>query len=99
MGLPNLRRYGRLCPQGPQGRTDEARNLMHATITTDGRAIQARIEPKYKAGSRLAHQIPHCRADWDKTQDPNVFLHWSYPLTLATCFAFRRVFGQELTVL
>ena len=72
---------------------------MHATITTDGKRIQAHILPKYRAGSELAHQIPHCRADWDKSVEPNVFLQWSYPLSLATCFAFRRVFGQELTVL
>jgi SNF2 family DNA or RNA helicase len=72
---------------------------MHATITTDGKAIQARIEPKYKEGSRLAHLIPHCKAVWDKTGERDVFLHWSYPLSMETCFAFRRVFGQELDVL
>lgn len=71
---------------------------MHATITTDGKRIQARIEPKYKEGSRLAHLIPHCKAEWDKSGERDVFLGWTYPLSMETCYAFRRVFGRELDV-
>jgi Zierdtviridae DNA helicase len=71
---------------------------MHAWITTDGKRIQAQIEPKYKEGSRLAHQIPHCTAEWDKTGERDIFLGWRYPLSMETCYAFRRVFGDELSV-
>lgn len=71
---------------------------MHAWIGTDGKRIQARIEPKYKEGSRLAHLIPHCKAEWDKSGERDVFLGWTYPLSMETCYAFRRVFGSELDV-
>jgi Zierdtviridae DNA helicase len=95
--LPESQVYGRLGPYGPD-RDARGEDIMHATITTDGKRIQARILPKYRAGSELAHQIPHCRADWDKSVEPNVFLQWSYPLSMETCYAFRRVFGDELSV-
>jgi len=71
----------------------------HATITTDGTSILARITPPFKPGSRLAHEIPGCRADWDKSVTPHVFLGWRYPLDMVTCRQFRRVFGPDLTVL
>ena len=72
---------------------------MKAAITTDGKRIMARIDYANGHGPKLAKQVPGARADWDKTVTPNVFKGWVYPLSMETCRAFRRVFGDELTVM
>jgi SNF2 family DNA or RNA helicase len=45
-----------------------------------------------------AKAIAGCQARWDKSFTPNKFIGWSYPLTMETCYALRRVFGRELIV-
>lgn len=69
-----------------------------ATITTDGKKmIYARYEGGY--GKAIAQRVPGARARWDKSVEPNQFLDWTYPLSMDTCRAFRRVYGQNLIVL
>jgi SNF2 family DNA or RNA helicase len=72
---------------------------MEATITTDGKRIMARIPYANGSGPKWAKKVPGAKADWDKTVEPNVFKGWTYPLTMDTCRSFRKVFGDELTVL
>jgi SNF2 family DNA or RNA helicase len=35
---------------------------------------------------------------WDKSVEPNRFRFWTYPLTLATCRAFREEFGDDMVI-
>jgi len=72
---------------------------MEATITTDGKRILARIDYANGSGPKWAKKVPGAKADWDKTGAKDVFLGWSYPLTMDTCRAMRKVFGDGLTVL
>jgi len=72
---------------------------MKASITTDGRRILARIDYANGRGRDAAKRIPGARPEWDRTVTPNVFKCWSYPQTMDTCRAFRKEFGDELTVL
>jgi hypothetical protein len=58
---------------------------MSATITTDGRIIRARVMDVDDA-----RRVPGAQ---------RAGINWVYPLSLATCRAFREVFGTELTVL
>lgn len=71
---------------------------MEATITTDGKRVLAKIDYANGSGPKMARKVPGARADWDKTVTPNVFLGWSYPLTMDTCRSFRKVFGQGLEI-
>ncbi len=72
--------------------------MITATITMDGKRILARYDGGW--GRKIASRVPGARAMWDKSVEPNVFLGWSYPLTMDTCRAFRRVYGQDgLTVM
>jgi SNF2 family DNA or RNA helicase len=72
---------------------------MKASVTTDGKRILARIDYANGRGRDAAKRVPGARPEWDRTVTPNVFKYWSYPLTMDTCRAFRKVFGDELTVL
>jgi SNF2 family DNA or RNA helicase len=72
---------------------------MEATITTDGKRVLAKVPYSNGSGPKLAKRVPGARADWDKTVEPNVFLGWSYPLSMDTCRAFRKVFGTDLEIL
>lgn len=71
---------------------------MRATITIDGKKIVADIPYDSGRGPKAAKRIPGATARWDKSVTPNVFLGWSYPLTMDTCRAFRKVFGPALSV-
>lgn len=64
---------------------------MQADITTDGRRILARIPYANGAGPRKAKEI--AGAKWSKSDKV-----WTYPLTMTTCHAFRKVFGDQLRV-
>jgi SNF2 family DNA or RNA helicase len=64
---------------------------MQAEITTNGTRILARIPYAGGLGPQRAKEISG--AKWDR--DNKV---WTYPLTIDTCRAFRRLFGDELTV-
>jgi SNF2 family DNA or RNA helicase len=72
---------------------------MEAKITTDGKRVLAKIPYANGSGPKLAKRVPGARADWDKTVEPNVFLGWSYPLSMDTCRSFRKVFGDGLEIL
>jgi len=72
---------------------------MKASITTDGRRILARIDYANGRGRDAAKRVPGAEPVWDKTGERDVFRHWSYPLTMDTCRAFRKEFGDELTIL
>ena len=50
-------------------------------------------------GPRRAKRVPGAKAEWDKSVTPNVFLHWSYPLTMDTCRSLRKEYGDELEIL
>lgn len=70
---------------------------MKATITTDGKRIIADFG--YQKGQKVwARKVPGARALWDKTGPEDRFLGWGYPLTMDTCWTFRRVFGEDLRV-
>jgi SNF2 family DNA or RNA helicase len=71
---------------------------MEATITTDGKRIIAHVPYANGSGPSWSKKVPGAKANWDKTKNPNVFLFWSYPLSMDTCRSFRKVFGDELTV-
>ena len=72
---------------------------MEAEITTDGKRILARIPYANGSGPKWAKKVPGARAEWDKTGPKDEFKGWSYPLTMDTCRGFRKVFGDELSVL
>lgn len=72
--------------------------MTNATITTDGRKIMARIDYDGGRGRNMAKQVPGARAQWDKTVTPNRFIGWNYPLSIDTCLAFRKVFGDGLRI-
>jgi SNF2 family DNA or RNA helicase len=72
---------------------------MKAEVTTNGKRILARIDYAGGAGPKAAKHVPGAKAEWDKTVTPNVFLGWSYPLTMDTCHALRNEFGPELLVM
>jgi SNF2 family DNA or RNA helicase len=76
----------------------ERGETVEVIITTDGKRIMARIPYANGSGPKLAKQVPGARADWDKTQTPNVFKGWVYPLSMDTCRSFRKVFGTDLMV-
>lgn len=75
---------------------------MGAFICIDEGRILADIPYDNGKGKEKAKRIPGCRAAWDKTRgDRDVFLGWSYPLSLETCWTFRKVFpdlevGEDL---
>ena len=72
---------------------------MEAKATTDGKRILAQIPYANGSGPKAAKRVPGARADWDKSVTPNKFKGWSYPLTMDTCRALRKVFGNELVIL
>lgn len=74
--------------------------MMVAVINIDegGKRIIAKIPFAGGRGPKQAKEVPGARAKWDKKVTPNKFLGWTYPLTLDTCYAFRRVFGVDLIV-
>jgi SNF2 family DNA or RNA helicase len=46
----------------------------------------------------VADKVPGARAYWDKSVEPKTFVGWTYPLSMETCWAFRRAFGADLKV-
>jgi SNF2 family DNA or RNA helicase len=72
---------------------------MKAVVTTDGKRVLAKIDYANGQGPRRAKNVPGARADWDKSVTPNIFLGWSYPLSMDTCRALRKEFGPELEIL
>jgi SNF2 family DNA or RNA helicase len=58
--------------------------------------IAAQIPFSY--GKGRAKVIPGARPVWDRTVEPNRFKCWIYPLTIATCRAFREEFGDDLDI-
>ena len=72
---------------------------LKATVTTDGKRVLARIDYANGQGPKRAKNVPGARADWDKTVTPNIFKGWSYPLSMDTCRALRREFGEDLEIL
>jgi SNF2 family DNA or RNA helicase len=72
---------------------------MKAIVTTDGKRVLAKIDYAGGKGPRAAKNVPGARADWDKSVTPNIFLGWSYPLTMDTCRALRKEFGDELEIM
>jgi SNF2 family DNA or RNA helicase len=72
---------------------------MKAQITTDGRKILLKIAYANGHGKVMAKKVPGARAMWDKTGPRDIFVCWTYPLTMDTCRAFRRVFGDDLEVM
>jgi SNF2 family DNA or RNA helicase len=58
--------------------------------------IAAKIPFSY--GRDSAKLVPGARPVWDRTVEPNRFKCWTYPLTLATCRAFRDQFGDDLVI-
>jgi len=72
---------------------------MRAEVTTDGRSILARIPYANGSGPKAAKRVPGAKADWDKTGAKDVFKGWKYPLTMDTCRALRKEFGDELVIL
>lgn len=71
---------------------------MTILIGIDGKRILADIPYAGGRGPRQAKCIAGFRAKWDKKVEPNKFIGWTYPLTLDSCYALRRVFGQELII-
>jgi hypothetical protein len=49
-------------------------------------------------GRGTAKEIPGAQAIWDRSVEPSKFKWWSYPLSMATCRAFRERFGDELQI-
>jgi SNF2 family DNA or RNA helicase len=72
---------------------------LKAIVTTDGKRVLAKIDYAGGQGPRRAKNVPGARADWDKTVTPNIFLGWSYPLSMDTCRALRSEFGDALEIL
>jgi SNF2 family DNA or RNA helicase len=72
--------------------------IVTADITTDGKRILALIPWFDGQGPYFAKRILGARPVYDKKVTPNKFKHWSYPLDMATCRDFRKVFGAGLTV-
>ncbi len=73
---------------------------MQATITTDGQHVLANIPYARGDGPKWAKLVPGAKPVYEKRPGQrDLFLHWSYPLTMDTCRSFRRVFGGQLTVL
>jgi SNF2 family DNA or RNA helicase len=71
---------------------------MKAEVNTNGKRILARIDYAGGSGPKAAKRVPGAKAEWDKSVTPNVFLGWSYPLTMDTCHALRNEFGAGLLV-
>ena len=69
---------------------------MTVKVTTDGKRILADIPFSRK---HLVKTIAGARAKWDKSETPNRFICWTYPLTMSSCRELRRVFGAELEIL
>jgi len=72
---------------------------MKAIVTTDGKRVLAKIDYESGQGPRAAKRVPGARADWDRSVTPSIFLGWSYPLTMDSCRALRKEFGDELEIL
>jgi SNF2 family DNA or RNA helicase len=72
--------------------------MMPVVIRIDGKRIIATIPYAGGQGSAMARKVPGFKARWDKKVTPNKFLGWTYPLTLESCYALRRVFGEELEI-
>jgi SNF2 family DNA or RNA helicase len=70
-----------------------------AIVTTNGKRIMAKIDYAGGQGPKAAKRVPGARAEWDKSVTPNIFLGWSYPLTMDSCRSLRKEFGQELEIL
>lgn len=68
------------------------------SIRIDGKRIIADIPYAGGLGPKQAKQVPGARDKWNKKVEPNKFLGWTYPLNLDSCYALRRVFGQELVI-
>lgn len=64
--------------------------------TTDRKRIHTRGIPF--AMKDKAKSISGFAPRFDKTVTPSKFLGWSYPLTIDTCHALRRVFGRDLLI-
>lgn len=71
---------------------------MPTVIRMDGKRILAVIPYMAGRGRAQAKQVPGARAKWNKKVEPNRFIGWTYPLTLDSCYALRRVFGQDLII-
>jgi SNF2 family DNA or RNA helicase len=69
---------------------------MTVFIEIDGKRILGTF-PKWTR-REVAHQVSGARAKWDKSGPEDVFLGWTYPLTMDTCYTMRRVFGRDLKV-
>jgi SNF2 family DNA or RNA helicase len=52
----------------------------------------------WEYGPDRAKVIPGSHPIWDRTVEPNKFKWWAYPLTLATCRAFREQFEDDLEI-
>ena len=68
---------------------------MSVEIETDGNRIIARIPFRQKA---MGKAIYGATPVWDESVEPKRFMHWSYPLTIDTCYAFRNTFEDDLLV-
>ena len=71
---------------------------MTVFIKIDGKRILADIPWDGGRGPKQAKEVPGFRGEWDKTGPKDRFLGWTYPLTLDSCHALRRVFGSDLVV-
>lgn len=69
---------------------------MTVKAMTDGKRIQTYDIPFRMKDAAKA--IPGCKAMWDKSGPKDVFLGWSYPLTMDTCHELRRTFGRDLAI-
>jgi SNF2 family DNA or RNA helicase len=69
---------------------------MAVKITIWGKYIAADIPFTYGRDARK--DIPGSKAQWDRTVEPHKFKFWSYPLSMATCRAFRVRFGKDLVI-
>lgn len=67
---------------------------MTVQIRIDGKRILAIVPYRGGRGSIQAKQVPGVKAKWDKEK----FVGWTYPLSLNSCYALRRVFGEELEI-
>jgi SNF2 family DNA or RNA helicase len=68
------------------------------SITPDGKKIVAVVPYAGGQGTKMAKQVSGARAWWDKSGEKDKFLGWTYPLTMDTCWAMRRVFGADLEI-
>lgn len=67
-------------------------------LSTDGKRILANIPWFDGQGPAMAKSVPGRRAKWDESVKPHRFMYWTYPLSMDTCRALRRVFGAALVI-